>query len=487
MYDRNYPIQREIVFIILGSVLIIVAGFLNVYNQFFQSWFFYWEYTGYILFLLVALALIFIAIGIKNITEIYFIDHITKTGKQTAIWFYIYSGLVLLNMAVFGWPGVSGFVGLPIILGRIMGFWKMNKTLEKIKRIFDLRVGSPFYPIFGFYSVIIAFLGGVASYADDEVFQIFLFTFNGTIESLLLLIVGLKLIIDFRRINAFILEKDIKPYTRTNHPQKKAMISKLQQKTQLKETITRISELQDDKKEEVSVDTPIEEKMEYITCPLCGELTLALLNTCINCRETISKEKRKIFRREKLIQRLTIAGTFVFFIVYAFLYGNPLIKILAGIVTIVLIILVSLRYFLNFLADKGSEFANVFNEILYLFLGVPVMFVSATYLPIAFFFSFLKPDKEWVLIVLYVLLTIFEILSIYYLLRKYLRDKKMTFFQYLKYMFDFKKRAEEARLFREKAEQVNTFYDNIYRVKDKAAKRMKERSKGFKEFDWKSR
>lgn len=107
MHDYNYSIQREIVFIILGSALIIVAGFLNVCNQFFQSWFFYWEYTGYILFLLIAVALIFIAIGIKNISEIYFIDHITKTGKQTAIWFYIYSGSILLNMAVFGWPGVS--------------------------------------------------------------------------------------------------------------------------------------------------------------------------------------------------------------------------------------------------------------------------------------------------------------------------------------------------------------------------------------------
>ncbi|MCK4972882.1 MAG: hypothetical protein KAS52_06145, partial [Candidatus Heimdallarchaeota archaeon] len=82
----DQPIKIHSIIIFSGCVLFIVVGFLNIaYNLYFNNAE-YFQLIGYILFTLSAISLLPIANGIHAITDIYFVDHITKIGKQTALW-----------------------------------------------------------------------------------------------------------------------------------------------------------------------------------------------------------------------------------------------------------------------------------------------------------------------------------------------------------------------------------------------------------------
>ena len=63
----------------------------------------------------------------------------------------------------------------------------------------------------------------------------------------------------------------------------------------------------------------------------------------------------------------------------------------------------------------------------------------------------------------------------------------MNIFQYIKYVFNFEARKQEAKRFRERTNQIDGFYDGLYKVEDKIAKRMEEKSTGFDQFDWKDK
>jgi len=63
----------------------------------------------------------------------------------------------------------------------------------------------------------------------------------------------------------------------------------------------------------------------------------------------------------------------------------------------------------------------------------------------------------------------------------------MNLIQYFKHIFDFRRRASEQQKFKERKDQIDTFYDDLYKVEHKIAKKMEEKSSGFDQFDWKER
>ena len=120
-------------------------------------------------------------------------------------------------------------------------------------------------------------------------------------------------------------------------------------------------------------------------------------------------------------------------------------------------------------------------------IGIPILVIAAGFLPASIYMAFFQPESRYVTIAIFIVVGVLEVLAILYLIRRYLRDKKMNLFQYLKYIFDFKRRAEDQKRFRERSNQIDTFYDDLHKVEDKIAKKIQERSTGFDQFDWKEK
>lgn len=203
----------------------------------------------------------------------------------------------------------------------------------------------------------------------------------------------------------------------------------------------------------------------------------------------LPKGKRKVFRRENLIQQLVLGSVIVACFVYVFGFtDNFILKLIAGIALAIVAMVIFSYYMIEFFTGRGYTIASAFNEAMYLVLGIPILVIAAGFLPASIYISFFAGDNTtYVRVGLYVVIGIIEIFAILFLVNRYLRDRQMNIIQYLKYIFDFKARAEEQRKFQDRADQIDDFYDGLHKVSDKLAKKMEERAMGFKEFDFRER
>ena len=203
----------------------------------------------------------------------------------------------------------------------------------------------------------------------------------------------------------------------------------------------------------------------------------------------IPKGKRKVFRKENLIQQLVIGAVIVAMVIYVFGFtDNNILKLIAGILVAVVAVVIISFYSLEFFTGKGYTVASAFNEALYLILGIPILIISAGFLPVSIYVSFFAQDNtEVVKIILYITLGVIEILAILYLVKRYLRERQMNLIQYLKFLFDFKARAADHQRFQERVDQIDIFYDGLHKVSDKIAKKMEEKAAGFEDFDFREK
>lgn len=202
----------------------------------------------------------------------------------------------------------------------------------------------------------------------------------------------------------------------------------------------------------------------------------------------LPKGKRKVFRKENIIQQLILGALVIASVILAFLSDEPMLKFLAGILLAVVAVVILSYYMLEFFTGKGYVVASAINEALYLVLGIPILVLAAGFLPVSFYIAF-SPGTvtELVKIVLLVVLGVIELAAIMFLINRYLREKKMNVSQYFKYIFDFKARAKEQKKFQERTDQINHFYDDLSKVSDKLAKKREERAMGFEDFDFRER
>ncbi len=201
----------------------------------------------------------------------------------------------------------------------------------------------------------------------------------------------------------------------------------------------------------------------------------------------IPEGKRKVLSRDNLIQQVILGGIVIACFIYSFFTGNFILQLVSGLAVGVIGIVIISYYVLEFISGRGYQLASAMNELLYLVIGIPFLVIAAGFLPASIYIAFFRPDSQYVIIAIFVVVGLLEVLAILYLIRRYLRDKKMNLFQYLKYIFDFKRRAADQKKLRDRRNQINTFYDDLHKVEDKIAKKIQERSTGFEQFDWKER
>jgi hypothetical protein len=201
----------------------------------------------------------------------------------------------------------------------------------------------------------------------------------------------------------------------------------------------------------------------------------------------LPKGKRKVFKKENVIQQVILASIIAACVAYSWILDLKLLKVLSVLAIAIVGTMLITYYIIEFFSGAGYSVASAFNELIYLVLGLPILVIAAGFLPVSILVAFFEPDSQTVMIIIFVLLGVLEILAILFLINRYLKDRKMNIFQYIKYVFDFEARRNEAKRFRERTDQIDGFYDDLYKVEDKIAKRMEEKSTGFDQFDWKDK
>lgn len=203
----------------------------------------------------------------------------------------------------------------------------------------------------------------------------------------------------------------------------------------------------------------------------------------------VPKGKRKLFKRENMIQQIILGTVILGCFIYSFFFSDSrVLKVLSGIAVAGVGTMLAVYYVLEFMSGRGSGIAASLNELVYLVLGIPLMVIAAGYLPVSIYLSFFSRESTRAITIgLFVGVGVLEVLSISYLIVRHLRDKNMNLFQYLKYLFDFERRSEEVNKVKERRDQIDSFYDDLHKVEQKIATKLEEKSSGFDQFDWKER
>lgn len=522
------PIKRYSNYVIFGSVMFLLMGFINLADQ--LVWFLSArnQIIGYILISLTCVSLLPIAWGLREVTDIYFVDHITKAGKQTATWIFFYAGSVLFDMLTFGFPLTAGFVGLALIFGRVIAYLKINKLFVKINNIFSLKIGSFFYILFAYFAIIISVLGALSSYANDVTFEIFLRFFDGSIESLLMVIVGVRLIIDITRIKKFVETSNIQPYsakkafltrdrfetpvlqTTKTHFQSTSQIKRLQEKTQAR--TARIEKMKSKAKPVKVAQTskPDKHKKEtktvFTTCPYCQERTDRYLDHCINCgeklpelskrksgsqKETTALSTKRILspKKEKIFQQVTIAIFLIAFVTYAFVSREFTLIIYASVIIALFATYLIVNYLILFLAGRGFAISTLLSDIAFMLVIIPILSTILSYFVVKGIEQVTENNIPFQVIqaILWVLSISISLLAITLVFRFKVKATNMNIREYIKYRLDFKTRAEELKEEKQRVEKKRADFDSLDRIEAHMAKQRQDKVMDYEDFDFKQR
>ena len=513
----DQPIKTHSVLIFSGCILFIIVSFLNIAHNLYLNNSEYYQLIEYILFAFTAISLLPIAFGIYSITDIYFVDHITKIGKQTALWMMAFSVAVLSDIVFLGWPFLAGLTGYTVILGRIFGFYMLNKLLRKIDRIFSLKIGSAFYSIYAFFSIIIAVFSAIASSVADEALYAFLITFNGFVESGLMIVVGIKLIVDVSRIRKFVLTKPLLPYeakvaflvkdrrlrteipTTKEHIQSRTYISILQQKTKPVEKVG-IPRAQQE----------LEETFNLINCPECGERTDMFLEHCIHCQVNLFKRKRTTtseyseiisleeepsssvrrvlsIRKERILQDLVVTIFLVTFVIYSFVSSNKTLIIVSWLIIAIIATYLIIKYIVLFFFGKGYAITSLVSDISYLFLFFPGIIILVSFIFTTILRQFIQIDDGFYRLLNLLIIVTLEIIAIYAVINRKLERANMNLRDYIKYRLNFDARAEEMRKEKERIQRKRTSFDKLDKIASRMEKQEMEKTVTYDKFDFKER
>ena len=204
--------------------------------------------------------------------------------------------------------------------------------------------------------------------------------------------------------------------------------------------------------------------------------------------DTVLTKTKRFFRKNDLTFRLVLFIIVVAAAVYGFLQGDSLLKIFTMLAVGTMVVSFLSHYVFNFFYGEGYKLAYVINEILYLFLGIPIMLIVIGYLPLSFYISFFANENSstWIVPTLIAIMVTLQVLSFLYIIRRRGKEMGRNIIQLIKYLFDFKTRAEEQRKHRERADQIDKFYEGMSHVKERVESKMEESAVGFSEYEWKS-
>jgi len=493
----NTPIHRNYILLMSGSILLILSGILNIIDQVLIGWSYRIIPLRYVLFCFTVIGLIPIAIGLRNLTEMYFIEHITLVGRQASLWLLFYSVSVVLDLVLIGWPITAPFVGYAVIFGRILGFLKLNRTFTKIKDIFDLKIGSIFYIIFAWYSVIISILNSIANWAQDISFEIGMFALKGLIETILLVLVGIKLIIDSTRLRKFILVSDIKPYStkRTLFVKDSSTLTRSKLGKEHLQAQTQLEKLREKSKKRTIEVKPKRRKKKEVKIT---EDTLLIDKKKIEDVKEIIEDKFKVetstkrtltAKNEKIVQQIVITIALIAFTTYAFVTSNATLILYSWIIIAIFGTYLIVNYIVLFFVGRGFAITSIISDLAFLFIIIPAITSILSYFIFQGSLSFVETKLADPLYRSLFITTsaVLSIICIILVLRFKIRATGMNVQEYIRYRFDFKARAKEMATEKARAQKKRYEFDQLDRIEARMVKQKAAKVMDYEDFDFKER
>ncbi len=202
--------------------------------------------------------------------------------------------------------------------------------------------------------------------------------------------------------------------------------------------------------------------------------------------ESVLTKTKRFFRKNDILFKIILLLFLAAIVAYAFTLGNALLRILASLSLGVMIVSFLSHYISNYLYGDAFKLADAINELVFLFLGIPISIVAIGYLPLSIYILFFSTeDNSWIFPILLSIMITMQVSSFIYILTKRGKEQGQTIFQFIKYQFDFKAKAEERRKFQEQTDQIDIFYSDMEKVRDHVEDTMAKSTVGFDAFDWK--
>ena len=210
--DPEYKTFKQYLSIIIfGVILFIIGGVLNIADETVKHWSFNAPLLPYFFAGIISASFIPIGLGIKWMTEDYFESRVAKLGREINFLLITYAGSFFISALVLGNVIVASFTTILIVVSRVVAFNKIDKMLRRLSKFWKISLGGVLYVIYAYYQVIVSLFMWLANVADDDNFRALMFAFNGVIESLLTIIIGIKLLVDFLKINNYVITHQIRP------------------------------------------------------------------------------------------------------------------------------------------------------------------------------------------------------------------------------------------------------------------------------------
>lgn len=503
------PVNVSSLLLIAGSFLFMIIGVLIFYDEYMIYWSRYGVYIGYLLYLILTVSLIPIAFGIGKITADYGEDHIIVVGKQAKRWLLIFTILTIVNFFTLGWPMIAPYALIATAFGRVIGFYKLNKALLKIKRLWKINVGSIIYYLYAFYAIVMSVLANVAELASDADFVDSLFYFNGIGNTFLLLLVGIKLITDTLIIRSFIIKQNIQLFTLADswvvRYRKDIAEQKWKERQSSVSLLDRLKEKQEEDnvpsaavlEEKYKVEKAKKEKIvtEAVKVGAFKEAAKPEPLPKIKDIPVISvgkmyheKPVKKKFTSEKIIQQVLLYASLIAFIIVSVLSENITLKIFGyvgiGLISAFLIT----NYILLFFLEQGFNFTNLLIDLSFMFILLPSVFALISY-GIAWGADRAINDMSPLAfkLIIAICTILMELVAVYVLINIKLEQTKMTLKEFIKYRLDFKTLSLEQKKIDETVAKKRSYFEKLDKLESHMAKQRAEKVMNYEDFDVKKR
>ena len=203
--------------------------------------------------------------------------------------------------------------------------------------------------------------------------------------------------------------------------------------------------------------------------------------------DSVLTKTRRFLRKNNIVFRATVLVILIVVTVYSFFLEDSLLRVFTILAICIMVTSFLSHYVFNYFYGEGYNLAYVINEILYLFIGIPFLLIAIGYIPLSLYILFVDfEEASRIVPILIAIMVILQISSFIYILRQRGKEKERTIIQNIKYLFDFKSRAEEQRKHREQADQIEEFYSGMSKVNKSVRAKVEESIVDFREDERKS-
>lgn len=161
---------------------------------------------------------------------------------------------------------------------------------------------------------------------------------------------------------------------------------------------------------------------------------------------------------------------FICLLVLIFIYSNVWIKIFVGLIIALYILSALLAKMFMFFTDRGYKLNATFWEFFIGFIFFPSHYFIAMIVPFSVLIFFNVP-RHIVITVFLLIIFLPPIAYFGYLLYLSIKDKKLSFADYLRYYFSKKYRKIEAEINAKSSERIEELYNGLDRIETRIKKR----------------